>query len=192
MNNEHVVTSTVIFNACGEWIPTIILIHVDAFLLTPCTDLIVVLLIVESNAGKITPWLLCITIFEQINPLFRTLIVTLFVSNLQVSNIPRTNIATTLHENVTIGRCCLIINSTFHPIGSDGELSIRCLTKAQHRDIFGMVTLNLVVKRIDSTYLCIYTTDREELAKPTCFYTIIVHGNFCALEMKTTILDRKA
>ena len=154
-------------------------VRIRHIFLTPCTNLIVVFSI-KSSYIRICPRCLCITIFESFkrNPLFRTLVITLFVGNLQIGDIPSTDIATTLHEDVSIGTFSLIINSTFYPIGSDGELSIRCLTKAQHRDIFGMVTLNLVVKGINGTYFCIYATDREELAEPTCFYTVIVHGNF--------------
>ena len=99
MYNENMVgrIACLCFNSSGEWIPTAIIIHIDSFLLTPCANLIVVLFVVESNVG-ISPRSLGITICEQFNPFFWTLVVSFFVGNLDIRNLPFAYIVTALND----------------------------------------------------------------------------------------------
>ena len=107
--------------------------------------------------------------------------------NSQVCDIPFTNIVTTLEKDITAWvSTCLIVKSTFYPLCSNRELTIRVNTKAKGRDVLFNRTLNLVVKGIDCALISHYTTNRMELGIPA------ISGCFCTFEVKATILNREA
>ena len=107
------------------------------------------------------------------------------MGNLQISDIPFTDVVTTLHEDVTISICCLVVNSAFYPFSRDGELAVRGLAKAQHRNVLSNGTLDLEVERVGHANLCIDTTDGEELAVPRRICSLRT------LEVQATIFDRE-
>ena len=182
--NDEDVRAVNLLDVGGEGIPTVALVHVAAFLLSPSADLEVVLLVVEAHVG-ISPRLLGVTILELLDPLYGALLLA-FVGDLQVSDIPIANIVTALHEEVTVVAGCLVVDSTLDPVGRDGELTIRSQTEAEHGNVLSNRTLDLVVERVDNAYLSIDTTDGEELAVPRGI------GSFLAVEVETAILDGKA
>ena len=135
-NDKCVIAVCFLDDFSWEWVRTfltiVVHIHVCTLLLAPCANLEVILQIVEFHISKseFSPRFLGITISKLFFPLYRTLFLA-FVGNLQVCDVKATNIVATLHEQVAIGFCTFIIKSTFNPLGSDRELSIRSLTKAK-------------------------------------------------------------
>ena len=107
--------------------------------------------------------------------------------NLQVCNIPFTNIVTTLEKDITTWvSTCYILNSTFYPLCSNRELTIWGKTKAKGRDFLFNRALNLVVEGIDYALISHYTTNRMELGSPAWIYS------FSTFIVKATILNREA
>ena len=73
MNYKYVIAIGLGLNSSGEGIPTTIVIHVNTLFLAPCTNLVVVLCVVETSVG-ISPRSLGITIGQLLNPFNRALL----------------------------------------------------------------------------------------------------------------------
>ena len=196
VNDEHMIRliASLCLDSCRERIPSAVIVEVNTLLLAPCTHVCGVwpaigfFQVVVLGVGQFAPCSLCVSIYDQFPPFYRTSLLSLLVGDFYIRDPPVAHIVATLYEQLAgAGKvlCVRIVLASFQyhflPVCCDGNSTRGSRTGERSMKLLCNRTLNLEGDGVRGIILQLFNTEGLEL------YVIEIGRSFFTVEMEASV-----